>query len=247
VSTTENRQTTASAEARLSVGLEQGADGWIRAHALGLGGCAAAGPSPEAAVAAFEADLLDWLTFLASVHEPVPPRDAELEVAVDEWIATDAKVAVGESVALFAADLRALSDGDLLRGVRLLGDLRGGLLARVRAIPRREVEAALNAPAEGGWTVRQVMEELARAQWWTLSRLGATPMAGAPDATLARLDTAMALVVQHLGHLEPGRRGTRLEIDGEEWTPRKVLRRLLWLEWTLGRAAARGLDAAVAA
>jgi predicted RNase H-like HicB family nuclease len=248
VSNTQNQHPTSeSADPRISVGLEQGADGWIRAHALGMAGCAAAGPSPEDAVAAFEADLVEWLTFLSSVNEPVPPREAELEIAVDEWIETDANVAMGESTALFAADVRAVSGDELLRGVRLLGDLRGRLLARVRAIPRREVEAALDAAAEGGWTVRQVMEELARAQWWTLSRLGATPMAGSPDATLARLDTAMALVVQHLGHLEPERRGARLEIDGEEWTPRKVLRRLLWLEWTLGRAAARGLDAAVAA
>jgi hypothetical protein len=105
------------------------------------------------------------------------------------------------------------------------------------------VDAALEAPAQGGWTIRQVLEELARAQWWTLSRLGASPMAETPDSTLGRLDTAMALVVQHLGHLEPERRGTRIELDGEEWTPRKVLRRLLWLEWTLGRAAAAALDA----
>ncbi|HEV7588290.1 MAG TPA: hypothetical protein VGO40_09245, partial [Longimicrobium sp.] len=169
-----------------------------------------------------------------------PPK-AELELAVDEWIETDANVGEGESTALFAADVAALSGDEIAQGMRLLGDLRGSLLAAVRAIPRREVEAALDYLVGGGWTVRQVLEELARAQWWTLSRLGATPMAGSPDSTLARLDTAMALVVQHLGHLEPERRSLRLELDGEEWTPRKVLRRLLRLEWTLGRAAARGL------
>jgi hypothetical protein len=166
-------------------------------------------------------------------------------LAVDEWIETDAKVGEGESLALFAADVAALRDEEIARGMRLLGDLRGALLATVRALPRREVEAALDAPADGGWTVRQVLEELARAQWWTLSRLGASPMAGAADATLARLDTAMALVVQHLGHLPPERRSLRLELDGEAWTPRKVLRRLLWLEWTLGRAALRALGATV--
>jgi hypothetical protein len=174
----------------------------------------------------------------------VPPPGAELELAVDEWIETEAKVGEGESTALFAADVAALSDEEIARGMQLLGDLRGSLLAAVRAIPRRETEAALDMPAEGGWTVRQVLEELARAQWWTLSRLGASPMAETPDSTLGRLDTAMALVVQHLGHLEFDRRGTRLELDGEEWTPRKVLRRLLWLEWTLGRSAARALGAA---
>lgn len=230
-----------SPETRISIGLEQGADGYLWAHPLGTAGCAAAGVTAEAAVGAFEDELVEWLRFVASAGGAVPPAEAELELAVDEWIETDAKVGEGETLALFAADVAALQDEEIARGMRLLGDLRGALLAAVRAIPRREMETALDARAEGGWTVRQVLEELARAQWWTLSRLGASPMAGAADATLARLDTAMALVVQHLGHLPAERRSLRLELDGEEWTPRKVLRRLLWLEWTLGRAALRAL------
>ena len=32
-----------------------------------------------------------------------------------------------------------------------------------------------------------------------------------------------------------------LEIEGEEWTPRKVLRRLLWTEWSMGRVVAHAL------
>ena len=226
---------------RISLGLEQGVDGALWAHPLGLMGCAAAGPSPQAAVAAFERELVEWLRFVRDSGGAVPPADAELELAVDEWIETDANVGAGESVALFAADVAALSDDEIRGGLRLLGDLRGGLLAAVRAIPRREVEGALDTPAEGGWTVRRLLEELARAQWWTLSRLGATPLGEPPDATLARLDTAMALVVRELVELPPERRSARLEMDGEEWTPRKVLRRLLWLEWTLGRAALRAL------
>jgi predicted RNase H-like HicB family nuclease len=229
--------------ARVSVGLEEGADGELVAHPLALAGCAASGASPRAAVGAFEREWMEWLRFLASAGEPVPPPGAELEIAVDEWVRTDARTGVGESAALFAADLRPLSDDEIRRSLRLLGDLRGRLLARVRRLRPAELEEELERPSEGGWTVRRVLEELARAQWWTLSRLGATPLAGAPDRTVARLDTALALVVQHLGHLEPDRRGLRLELDGEEWTPRKVLRRLLWLEWTLGRAAIRALDA----
>jgi hypothetical protein len=99
----------------------------------------------------------------------------------------------------------------------------------------------LDAESEAGWTVRQILEELARAGWWTLSRLGASPMADVPDATLGRLDTSIALAVQAFTEMPADRRGMRLELDGEEWTPRKVLRRLLWQEWALGRAAASAL------
>lgn len=228
--------------ARVSIGLEEGADGRVLALPLFAAGCAGAGETPEAAVTAFQRDLVEWLRFLASAREPVPPPGAELEIAVDEWIRTDSDVGAGESTVLFAAELRPLSEDEIQRGVRLLGDLRGRLLTRIRRWRPAELEEVLERETEGGVTVRRVLEELARAQWWTLSRLGATPMAGAPDRTVARLDTALALVVQHLGHLEPERRGARIELDGEEWTPRKVLRRLLWLEWTLGRAAIRALD-----
>ncbi|HEU0055291.1 MAG TPA: hypothetical protein VFQ39_19020 [Longimicrobium sp.] len=227
---------------RVSVGLEEGADGGVMAHALDLPGCAAVGDSAAAALAAFERELVAWLNFLAAAGEPVPSADAELEIAVDEWLRTDARVLAGETTACFADDLRALPADEAERGIRLLGDLRGRVLSRVRRLPRVEVAAALARETGGGWTVERVLEELARAQWWTLSRLGATPMAGAPDATLARLDTALALVVQHLGHLDDEARGRRIELEGEEWTPRKVLRRLLFLEWTLGAAAARALD-----
>ncbi len=232
------------ASPRVSVGVEQGVDGHCWAFALGGAGCSGAGASMEESAEAFQRKYMEWLRFLQRVGEPVPPAEAEIEIAVDEWVVTGARVSAGETTALFKAEYRPLDDGELQRGVRLLGDLRGRVLARIRDIPRREVEAALDAPVDGGMSVRAVLEELARAQWFTLSRLGATPMAGTPEATLGRLDAAMALVVQHLGHLDPARRDLWLELDGEEWTPRKVLRRLLWLEWTLGRAALRGLDAA---
>jgi predicted RNase H-like HicB family nuclease len=220
---------------RIAAGLEEGADGAFLAHALSLPGCVARGPSAEAAAGALEGEVLEWLGFLAAVGEPVPPPEAELEIAVDEWLRTGA--GAGESTACFAHDLRPLDDADLDRELRWLGELRGALLARVRRLPADQADR----PLPGGGTVRRALEELARAQWWTLSRLGASPLGELPDRTLGRLDTAMALTVDHFSHLPPERRGLLLEIDGEEWTPRKVLRRLLWTEWSLGRVVALAL------
>lgn len=230
-------------ETRFPVGLEQGPDGSVLAHSLSVPGCTALGGSPQAAVAAFEGALREWLAFLARAGEPVPPAGAELEVAVDEWVSSDSDVAAGESSACFAADLAALTDDDIDRGLRCLGDLRGQLLDRVR----RQPPAVLDVESDAGWTVRAILEELARSLWWTLSRLGASPMAEPPDSTLGRLDTSAALAVQVLAHLPADRRGLRLELDGEEWTPRKVMRRLLWQEWALGRAAASALAPATGA
>lgn len=221
-----------------SVGLEEGPDGAVRVHALDLLGCAADGPSRDAALDGFAATLRAWLRFLAAVGDPVPPPDAELEIRVDEWIRTDADVAGGASDVCFDADLRRLTEREIDRAVRRLGDLRGRLLAALRGVRDAELDEARGG---GGWTARRILDELARAQWWTLSRLGASPLAEVPPRTLARLDTALALVVDRFTTLPPEQRGSVLELDGETWTPRKVLRRLLWLEWSLGRAARRAL------
>lgn len=222
---------------RISVGLEEGPDAAFLVHSLAPPGCVAGGAGREEALAAFEAELGVWLHDLAALGEPLPADGAEVEIAVDEWVRTGADVAAGESTACFEADLVPLREAEIQAGLQRLGDLRGLLLGRVRRLPDAELDVAFG----GGWTVRRALDELARAQWWTLSRLGASPLAEVPTRTLARLDTSMALVVQRFTTAVPRAPGAAVEIDGEVWTPRKVLRRLLWLEWTLGRVARAAL------
>jgi hypothetical protein len=161
----------------------------------------------------------------------------ELELSIDEWIATSADVAGGESDVCFDADLRPLTDPEIATALYRLGDLRGQLLAAVR----KQTEASLSERRVGDYSAGQILDALARAQWWTLSRLGASPLAEVPGHLRGRLDTAMALVVERLTALAPERRALMLELEGELWTPRKVLRRLLSLEWSLGRAARHAL------
>src|SRR5690606_27479372 len=110
---------------------------------------------------------------------------------------------------------------------------RGRLLRELKPLGRGALDGARGDLGE----VRQVLDELARAQWWTLTRMGASPLAEVPQAVLGRLDTAMALVVQQFTGFAREARDRTVELDGEVWSPRKVLRRLLWLEWWLGRTA----------
>jgi predicted RNase H-like HicB family nuclease len=223
----------------IAIGLEEGADGALLAHALDLPGCAASGATPEGAVAALQPVLFAWMGLLARSGEPVPPRDAELQLVVQEWIGTAARVQSGETLVLFEADAAPLDAAEAERLLLRLGGLRGRLLAPLRRRPA----ALLEVETAGGMTVGTVLEELARAQWRMLAGLGASPMAAVPDGTLARLDTAMALVVDRIVSLGDAARARLVELDGEEWTPRKVLRRLLWLEWTLGGAVLDALAA----
>jgi len=222
-------------DSTVRVGLEEASNGFIHVHALSLPGCVASGPTKEIALDRFTGELSRWLSFLSRKGARVPPPESELEVAVDEWVATDADVAAGESLVCFAADRVYLDETEAVVGVQLLGDLRGRLLPHIR----RERDARLESIGSPPVTLRTILDELARAQWWTLTRLGASPMAEVPPSVVGRLDTAMALVVQEIVHLSEDARGRVLLLDGEEWTARKVLRRLLWLEWSLGGAALR--------
>jgi predicted RNase H-like HicB family nuclease len=226
------------AETVFEVGLEEAPDGFAHVHAFTLPGCVATGPTREEALDAFPRELSAWLRFLAGLGHAVPPDGRELEIVVEEWVATDANVAAGESTVCFDADRLRLGDTESLAGVRLLGDLRGRLLPRIRRARDEDLEGIGARPL----TVRTILDELARAQWWTLTRLGASPLAEVPATVVGRLDTAMALVVQEMAHLPEETRARELRIDGEEWTPRKVLRRLLWLEWALGEAALQLLE-----
>ena len=221
------------------VGIEEGEDGAFLVHSFTLPGCVAGGASREAALENFAPILEQWLGFRESRGVPVPPSGSELAIAVNEWIRTDAAVRAGESSAFFDDDLRPLGPSEVADALHSLGDLRGVLLAQLR----RTSEEELDRPRPGGWSVRQIADELARAQWWMLTRLGASPMAEIPDRLLGRLDTAMALVVQQLTGLDDDARARVLELDGERWSPRKVVRRLLWLEWALGGSALQALDA----
>jgi predicted RNase H-like HicB family nuclease len=218
-----------------SVGLEEGPDGGALVHSLTVPGCAAGGRDRDEALAAFPPVLSDWLHFLGAQGDAIPAPGSELEIAVDEWVTTDADVSGGASAAFFAADEAPLSAEEIDTGLRRLGDLRGPLLRRLRQLPPAELDRV----EVGDWSATRIADELARAQWWTLTRLGASPLAEVPERPLARLDTAMALVVQRFTELAPGVAAPPVEIDGELWTPRKVLRRLLWLEWTLGGSLLR--------
>jgi predicted RNase H-like HicB family nuclease len=227
-------------DSRILVGLEQGPGGECHAHCLNLPGCVSSGESTEAALDGLAPALNAWLAFLSRHGEPVPGADLDLELVVEEWISTDAAVGAGESNVCFEADRVPLSDGEIQRGLSILGSVRGRLLPFIRRARNEDLEAF----GSGAWNVRLVLDELARAQWWTLTRLGASPLAEVPERVVARLDTSMALAVQQLTAPPDTARTGPTVLDDEEWTPRKVLRRLLWLEWTLGGAALHTLTTA---
>src|SRR5690606_1364764 len=138
-------------------------DGTTVAHALSLPGCSAPDASPELALAGLEITLREWLSFLTATGERVPPESTELELSVDEWIATGTGTVSEPGEVCFAHDRLRLEPDEVDSGLRVLGALRGRILPHVRRVPEPELEA-MGRPE---WNVRVLLNELARAQWWT--------------------------------------------------------------------------------
>lgn len=224
-------------DSHFPIGLEQGTDGAIRAQSLSLTGIETIGRTADEAVERFQRELLDALGELEQLGVRVPPRDAEIELTVEEWVESEANVAAGETAICFAADRLPLDDHAIREALDILGALRGRILRPLRRLPDETIEGI----ESGDTNVRAILDRLAQAHWWTLTRLGASPMAEVPERIIARLDTSMALVVRSLTELPPERRAQLVRLDGEEWTPRRVVRRLLWLEWELGGQAVSAL------
>jgi hypothetical protein len=73
-----------------------------------------------------------------------------------------------------------------------------------------------------------VLVALAEAEWWLLSRLGNRAAAQLPPESepVERCAAVHALVVERLTNLLPGDLERHAVFGGEQWTTRKVLRRL---------------------
>lgn len=198
------------------------------------------GRTAESAVADYGRELGEWLSAMEVLRRPVPPTDQPVDVQVDEWIQSDAIIGIGESLPDFEADHRPMGEGELLSSLHLLGALRG----RITSPLRRVSDEFLASIPAGEANLQKLLDELAHGQWWALTRLGASSLGDVPETTMARLDTAMALVVQRLTNLPNPEAFQGLEIEGRFWSLRTVMRQLLVIEWSTGQAVLQSLQRA---
>jgi hypothetical protein len=101
------------------------------------------------------------------------------------------------------------------------------LLAIVASIPGAGLETPVNDPV---WqTARGLVEHVCGAEQWLLHNLGLDlERATMPRGTLERLDAVRRRFLQVLPDL--AEKDEVREVDGELWSPRKMVRRALWHE-----------------
>ncbi len=140
---------------------------------------------------------------------PAPAADDAIEFDVIE---TDAQT--------FEPDYAAFSEDDADNFLRHEEISRDQLFDLLRSLP----SAALNWRASpDAWSIRNVLEHIVRADLWYASRLAPS---GLPEL-LWRLDATRAMVLNALDELDDDVRARVTKHDDEDWTARKVARRVL--------------------
>ena len=215
------------------VGMENNMEGRSCSWVLGHPGCFAYGKDSAAALAATADAIRRYAAWIEAHGAKGWLEIDDLEIRLLEtWDVYDInddydRVEQGYSVnAWFQHDWKPLTDQDVERGLKLLTWSRQDLLEAVHGLTPEVLNAAF--PGER-WSISGILRHIGGAEWWYLHRLGlAFPRERVPDDPFDRLQMVRARLLEVLPQLS----GSRLVmgVDGEFWSPRKLLRRAVWHE-----------------
>ena len=126
----------------------------------------------------------------------------------------------------FEHDWKPLTETDIERGLKLLEWSHADLLSILDKLTPEQW--AYKKDGER-WDIAGIVNHIGGAEWWYLDQLGlAFPQEDVPDEPLERIKKVRGLMNEVLSKLKDVNQVVGM--DGEFWSPRKVLRRALWHE-----------------
>jgi hypothetical protein len=221
----------------LTIGLDNGMTGRSVAWALDYPGCFAYGKDAAEAILSMPQAFLKYQNWIER-HTPeswlpeAPAIDVRL---VQTWqtyfINEHFEITPGEGReinAWFYHDWNPLSEEETRRGMQMLTWSRADLMEAVANLSPAQLDTSY--PDER-WTIRGILAHAATTEWWFLDRLGLA--ADLPRSSLPKdPHTRLQIVRARLEQVFPSFSGSKqvVGVDGEFWSPRKLLRRALWHE-----------------
>jgi hypothetical protein len=216
------------------VGLENNIDWRSIAWALEHPGCFSDGQSGDQALLALPEAYNKYFAWverhLGSQSWLTPAKiEPRLEETQDGYLIDDSfeLAADGYEVnAWFRHDWKPLEEQEIRRGLMLLEWTRVDLLESIRNLDEQTMKIKLEGER---WDIEGILGHVGLGEWWYLERLGlAFPEDDLPVNVFERLEQVRASLVDHL----PGLVGLNqvVGLEGEIWSPRKLLRRALWHE-----------------
>lgn len=177
----------------------------------------------------------DWL--VRHDLEPLAPRidPDDDEIEIDERVPATGDPLDCDSEGFFDYDQAAYADDEVARIRTLLERSRADLLDLVTDQPPAVLDHRL---VEDRRTIRDVVDHVAITEHWYLTRVELPVNVPAdwrayPEQTFERLSATRAdveRVLDALPSLPSAQRAQTWTLDGERWSQRKMLRRLVWHE-----------------
>ncbi|WKZ37883.1 MAG: DinB family protein [Anaerolineales bacterium] len=220
---------------KFRIGIENNNEGvrsiaWVLEHP----GCYAYGKNEQEALANAVNAIAEYATWIGRHGVSWLPGNLKIELQAGQaW--TDYQINEdfervdegGYDVdPFFEHDWKPLTAVDIERGRKLLSWSRADLMNVIESLTPEQWEIKREGER---WDVAGIVNHIGGAEWWYLDRLGlAFPKAEVPKEPLARLEKVRTLMIERL----PAFRDSKqvVGVDGEFWSPRKVLRRALWHE-----------------
>lgn len=217
----------------LRIGIENGSEGrtvvWVLEHP----GCFSYGDNSQEALDTLPAALKEYNEWLVRYEQEAGriPLDQDLHIdSTWEVFHIDENFAVTsegyEVNAWFQDDWKPLAEKEIVLGIELLRMSRADLLSIVEGLGEETMN--LKLPGER-WSIAGILKHVASADWWYLDRLG---MAFPGDQLPSEPGERLNMVRTHMVDILPSLAGSKLVvgIEGEFWSPRKLLRRAVWHE-----------------
>ena len=217
------------------IGLENNNEGIrFQAWALEYPGCFAYGKDEKEVLSNLPAAIRSYAQWVAQRESSWMVDATKIELKVEDiftaYCINEAFERVGKSDneinAWFQDDRKPLTAVNIERGLKLLSWTREDLLNTIKSLSKEKLEQTY--PNER-WSINGILNHVGGAEWWYLNRLGlAFPRAEMPKEPIARLEKVRSYFNETLSKLEGSKQV--VEIDGEFWSPRKILRRAVWHE-----------------
>jgi hypothetical protein len=219
------------------VGVENNNEGRSLSWALEHPGCYAYGSNAEGAISNLEGALENYAGWILR-HETktwLNFSQDEIEIVLngrwDVYYINDDMDKVSEAdgysvESFFPYDWKPLTAVEIEHALKLLDWTRNDLLKTVEGMNEEKLNATY--PAER-WSIKGILGHVGGAEYWYMECLGlAFPREQLPEEPLARLKKVRSHFLNTLPKLEGVKK--IVGVDGEFWSPRKILRRAVWHE-----------------
>ncbi|MCL5677621.1 MAG: DinB family protein [Firmicutes bacterium] len=216
--------------AAIEVSAEVAANSSAIAFAFALPGACGWGPSLEAALERLRWDV-HWEVHWLERHELASPvTSADAPFAVDETVAATGDPLKCDTEGFYRIDRQPLLPQQVGETLRLVGTAYRDITAVVSSLSEEQWTLPV---AAGKRSPGQIVSHVAIAAWWYMTRIPGAPAIQHwrewPSAPLEQVSVSQqvaARVLRELGEREV--QAAQHVLDGETWSARKVVRRLVW-------------------